>query len=81
MIYLSLVSCCKGTIKRGQSKRKTCFSFLCRAQVPSTKVRLTEDKAKGKLVFLFFVERKYLRQQIKGKQKLGVLCKQSDKKS
>jgi len=28
--------------------------------ISGAKVRLSEDKAKGKLVFLFFVERKYL---------------------
>ncbi len=42
----------KGTIKRAKSKRKTSFSFLFRAEVPSPKVRLNERKAKRKIVFL-----------------------------
>ena len=46
---------CKGTNKRAKSKRKTCFSFLFRAKVPSTKseVRLSEKKTKGKTYFSF----------------------------
>ena len=55
----------KGTNKRAKSKRKTCFSFLFRAKVPSTKseVRLSEKKTKR---ILSFLEREYLKTKFKG---------------
>ena len=51
---------CKGTNKRAENQRKTCFSLFSRAKVHSArpKVRISERKTKGKLVFLCFPERK-----------------------
>jgi hypothetical protein len=48
---------CKGTASRRQYKTKTFLFLLLRRSELSSKVRLSEDKAKGKLVFLFIVER------------------------
>ena len=56
--FFWIFSVCKGTIKWGKCKRKTCFSFHFRAIVPSTgrsEVRLSENKTKGKSTFFIFL--------------------------
>ena len=44
----------------------------------ATKIRKSEQNAKGKLVFLFIFERKYLRPKVRGTKKYGINKRKSN---
>ena len=44
----------------------------------ATKIRKSEQNAKGKLVFLFIFERKYLRPKVRGTKKCGINKRKSN---